>query len=244
MTPLLINTLTGYAIPILLLLYVRWRGNAFHYVVLAAFCLFMATVGMGKLLPFFGHSVVGGSLYFPTALLSLTMLGHYSRNPGLLRRASGALMVGSFFLALGTARWVIFSLFGGEQTTHEYSTDYVLWYSSMIMIAKCYLATMIGVYAAHWRPKHEGMIVIPILIEVIVTTPLVLHAGWYVNPDFHKVWPAVIWWTFACRISLVLIVGVVLELAQRWFGDARVGSVQPVMLRDGQHDLGQERVVG
>lgn len=213
--PAVINTFIGFAFPLSLLLYVRRYGSSAHYIALACFALFMATAGLGKLLPFFGHSVVGGSFYFPTALYAMTMLGYYTGSMLHARQVAQALMVGAFFLLGGSLRWVVFSIYGGELTTHAYSADYGLLYASIVMLFKAYLATTLGILMAQWQFKNEGFLVVPVGIEVIVTTPLVLYGAQHTHPGGDYGWNDIVLWTYICRLLFTVFVAAGLCLSHK-----------------------------
>lgn len=213
--PILINTFVGFMFPVMLLLYVRRCGSAAHYIALACFALYMATAGMGKLLPFFGHSVVGGSFYFPVALYSMTMLGYYTANVGVMRSISRALVVGTLFLAFGSLRGVIFSLFGGATTTHSFEADYALFYASVVAVFKVYLVTTLGMLMASWKLDRESYLFFPVLVEIIATTPLVLYAAHRTAVAENLDWAEIAVWTYTCRILFAAVVALALEFSQR-----------------------------
>jgi len=211
---LVLATIAGLSLPIALLFYVRRGRSPLQLLVLAVFAVFMGTIGMGKLLPFFGHSIVGGSLYFPTALLAMTMLGYYHPEKNMLRDASRALLVGSIFMMIGAACWVVFAIYGGEQTTHEYAADMGLLIASITMYFKVYFAASIALYTATWRPEKEWHLVLPTMIEVVVTTPLVVYAAWLLNHETVPTdqWFEIAYWTLGARLLLPAITGVILHL--------------------------------
>lgn len=204
----LVTTALGYLMPLVLLTYVRRKNDPFMYLALTAFAVFMDTAGMGKLLPFFGHSVVGGSLYFPTALLALSFAGYHLKDPRMLRRISNALLIASFFVVLGAARWLSFAVFGGTQTTHEMTTNYNLLLTASVMMFKVYFGTMIGIAFAKWKPERECYVVLPTLLEVIVTTPMAVYACFRLNPDLPSAdWVSIAAWTFLVQLSLPIFIG-------------------------------------
>jgi uncharacterized PurR-regulated membrane protein YhhQ (DUF165 family) len=63
-------TLLGYCVPLCGLLYaVRSNSPVFYAVVIVAFG-FLASSGSGRLLPFFGMPILGGSFYFPAVVVA------------------------------------------------------------------------------------------------------------------------------------------------------------------------------
>lgn len=206
MSPALIATLAGVLIPLFFLWFVWHKNDLLIYVALIMVTTFLGAIGMGELLPLFGHTVVGGSFYFPTSLTILVIISaRYSII--ISRKVLTACMCALLFVTLGYARWYIFGLYGTEFTTHKTHENIIVARNSAIMLCMYFFAGTVILSCQRALSPFPLMtrLSIPLFTDLIITTPFSIGAAYivhYVNPAID--WVDVTLWTFICRFIVPL----------------------------------------
>lgn len=206
-----ITTATGYLMPMMVLAIAFQLNHKAYYLALGVFSLFMGITGMGKILPFFGQPVLGGSLYFPTSLLCIVLAARYLPDPNDVRRLIYAMLLATVFFVGAQARWLAFAHFAPDLTTHEEGVQSIATTRAMIGLSMIYLSGMVVLLLRdRLRQGHIMELFYPLTLIIVMTMPLALYAGIVagdVSRDFlTENWLRIIFWTTIVRLSLPVVV--------------------------------------
>lgn len=197
----------GFAVPFAALA-IAWRFSSVE--VFSVITLAFATLtyaGMGETIPLFGVEVVGGSTYLPAMYLSLALavksLGVYEARRVLVTSSLGLLL-----LASAQFLWLLFAEYAPALTTHAQTIQSLPARNAALTLLLLYFGglLLLAAYRSLEGTRTIYRITIPVLLDILLTTPISLITVYWSADRSTLDWDALVVHTLCVRLVLPLLV--------------------------------------